>query len=318
MRTRASAARMSRHGGYVKRRSAVGTRENAGRRNPPSPTLAFLVGILALVGCIRKSDETSLVSVHGRDESSEPVFSPFAPLGPLDSGAAPGVSDPNSNLHPVVRIIDGDTIQVEIDGQLERVRYIGVDTPETVHPSKPVQCFGKEASARNQALVAGRQVRLERDVSDRDRYGRLLRYVHADGVFVNLELVRDGYAQASTHPPDVKHSEAFLAAQREARTAGRGLWTSCEPDPAELDARRPSAPAPKSEPSELRAEQCAKGNANTMVIKGNINAAGDKLYHRPDCPSYARTIIDPSRGERWFCSEEEARAAGWRRAGNCR
>jgi micrococcal nuclease len=110
----------------------------------------------------------------------------------------------------------------------EHVRYIGVDTPETVHPSKPVEAFGHEASEANRALVEGRHVVLERDVSEVDRYGRLLRYVWLrDGkawTFANLELVKRGYAQVVTYPPDVKYVDLYLKAQREARTAGRGLW----------------------------------------------------------------------------------------------
>ena len=129
----------------------------------------------------------------------------------------------------VLRVIDGDTIVVEIDGREERVRYIGVDTPETVAPDRPPGCFGQEASAANKALVDGRTVRLERDVSERDRFGRLLRYVYVDGVFVNDELIRQGYATAVTFPPDVRESERFRAREREARAAGRGLWSACEP-----------------------------------------------------------------------------------------
>ena len=125
----------------------------------------------------------------------------------------------------VTRVVDGYTIELT-DGRI--VRYIGVDTPETVHPRKAVQCFGKEASARNKELVEGKKVRLLKDVSEVDRYGRLLRYVYlADGTFVNLELVKEGYAQAATWPPDVKYSEIFVAAARGARQAGRGLWGAC-------------------------------------------------------------------------------------------
>jgi len=127
----------------------------------------------------------------------------------------------------VARVIDGDTILVRIDGREERVRYIGVDTPETVAQDRPVECFGPEASARNKALVEGRTVQMERDVSDRDRFGRLLRYVYADGVLVNAELLRDGYATSVTFPPDVRENERFRALEREAREAGRGLWSEC-------------------------------------------------------------------------------------------
>lgn len=125
----------------------------------------------------------------------------------------------------VTEAVDGDTIRLA-DGST--VRYIGVDTPETVHPSKPVQCFGKEAGAFNRTLVEGKPVRLVRDVSETDRYGRLLRYVYLeDGTFVNLALVEQGYAYALTYPPDIAHAAEFRDAQAAARESGRGLWGSC-------------------------------------------------------------------------------------------
>ena len=125
----------------------------------------------------------------------------------------------------VTRVIDGDTIEIEGG---EKVRYIGIDTPETKHPQKTVQCFGKEASEKNKELVEGRKVRLEKDVSQTDRYGRLLRYIYLDDVFVNDYLVRQGFAHASTYPPDVKYQDQFLEAQKEARDNNRGLWTTCK------------------------------------------------------------------------------------------
>jgi micrococcal nuclease len=128
----------------------------------------------------------------------------------------------------VVRVIDGDTILVSLDGREERVRYIGVDTPETVAPDRPVECFGAEASEANRKLVAGKVVELERDVSERDQFGRLLRYVYVDGVFVNEELLRRGYATAVTFPPDVRESARFRDLERRARQAGQGLWGACK------------------------------------------------------------------------------------------
>jgi len=129
----------------------------------------------------------------------------------------------------VVKVVDGDTIHVLVDGRLEKLRYIGVDTPETKHPTKGVQCYGPAASAFNERLVGGERVRIERDVEQRDRYGRLLAYVYRerDGLFVNAELARLGYAQPLTIAPDVRHSERFVALAREARQAGRGLWGAC-------------------------------------------------------------------------------------------
>ncbi len=124
----------------------------------------------------------------------------------------------------VARVIDGDTI--EIDGG-KKVRYIGIDTPETVDPRRPVMCFGKEAKSENENMVNGKTVRLVKDVSKTDKYGRLLRYVYVGDVFVNDYLVRRGFAHASTFPPDVKFAEQFVAAQKEARENNRGLWGSC-------------------------------------------------------------------------------------------
>jgi micrococcal nuclease len=130
----------------------------------------------------------------------------------------------------VVRVIDGDTLLVAVGGRQERVRYIGVDTPETVKPQTPVQCFGKRASAENRRLVAGREVRLVADAEARDRYGRLLAYVYRvdDGLFVNAELARGGYATVLSIAPNVRFAARFAALARQARDAGRGLWSACE------------------------------------------------------------------------------------------
>jgi micrococcal nuclease len=145
---------------------------------------------------------------------------------------AGGASSPSSGggVAHVVRVVDGDTILVSLDGRQERVRYIGVDTPETVKPNTPVECYGKKASAFDHRLVDGRDVRLRFDVERRDRYGRLLAYVYrvGDGLFVNAELVRRGYATTLTIPPNVAHAARFRALAAAARAAGRGLWSACE------------------------------------------------------------------------------------------
>ena len=130
----------------------------------------------------------------------------------------------SDSMAQVVRVIDGDTIEVNSGGKLYTVRYIGIDTPETANSPKGAEPYGPEASLKNKELVAGKNVRLEKDVSETDQYGRLLRYVYVGDLFVNAELVRTGYAQAVTYPPDVKYQSLFLQLQREAREAGRGLW----------------------------------------------------------------------------------------------
>lgn len=124
-------------------------------------------------------------------------------------------------------VTDGDTIRVDFEtGPANQpVRYIGIDAPETVAPGTPVQPFGPEASRENARLLAGKRVCLEKDVSERDRYGRLLRYAWLpEGTMVNEALVLAGLATVDTFPPDVKYVERFTAAQAAAREAGRGLW----------------------------------------------------------------------------------------------
>src|SRR3954454_19494377 len=130
----------------------------------------------------------------------------------------------------VVRVVDGDTIVARLaSGATERVRLIGIDTPESVKPGTSVQCFALKASAYTKHLLTGRAVRLVEDAEARDRYGRLLAYVYRkpDGLFVNAELVRRGYAQTLTIPPNVRFAERFLALARQARDAGTGLWAAC-------------------------------------------------------------------------------------------
>ncbi|QQG44839.1 MAG: thermonuclease family protein [Candidatus Roizmanbacteria bacterium] len=131
----------------------------------------------------------------------------------------------------VKRVVDGDTIELD-NGK--KVRYIGIDTPELKDPRKPVQCFAKEASDKNKELVEGKTVRLEKDVSDTDKFDRLLRYVYVvdndltfSALFVNEYLVKEGYAYASTFPPDVKYADLFLKAQTKAREQNKGLWKEC-------------------------------------------------------------------------------------------
>jgi micrococcal nuclease len=132
-------------------------------------------------------------------------------------------------------VVDGDTIIVDRGFGDERLRYVGIDAPESVKPGTPVAFMGHEASAANATLVAGREVVLERDVSDRDRFDRLLRYVwlpEGDGwLLVNLELVREGYASAVSFPPDVRLQDQLRAAERVARDAGLGLWGPATPLP---------------------------------------------------------------------------------------
>ena len=138
----------------------------------------------------------------------------------------------------VVRVVDGDTIEVEITersrgpgageatlGDAHDVRLIGIDTPESVTPGSPVECFGREASAAAKALLLDESVRLVKDVEETDQYGRLLRYVYIGDEMANARLVTNGYAHAYTYPPNVRHSDLFVRLAREARQSDRGLWS---------------------------------------------------------------------------------------------
>lgn len=180
---------------------------------------AVLVAVFALIACGLVAACSAL---------------PQPSLGPTPSipdaiarVLAAGPTGPTT-VAAVDRVVDGDTIVVRIGRDSERVRYIGMDTPETVRPGTPVQWMGPEASAANKRLVNGQTVTLEKDVSERDQYGRLLRdvWMKTSGrwTLVNLELVLDGFAQVTTYPPDVKYVDALLAAQHAARDSDAGLW----------------------------------------------------------------------------------------------
>jgi micrococcal nuclease len=130
-------------------------------------------------------------------------------------------------LATVVRVVDGDTIEVRLpQGRTEKVRYIGMDTPEIHHPQRGEEPGGRRAAAVNRRLTDGQSVRLELDVQERDRYRRLLAYVYVGDVMINAELVRLGYAQVMTIPPNVRHAELFRKLEREARENARGLWAA--------------------------------------------------------------------------------------------
>ena len=203
----------------------------------------------------------------------------------------------------VTRVVDGDTIHVSIKDEEFTLRYIGIDTPETVDPRRPVGCFGREASERNRQLVEGQTVGLEKDISETDDFGRLLRYVWLGAQMVNATLVEEGYALASTYPPDVKYADNFAHLQSEAREAGRGLWSACaEGEPL---TQTPSAAS----------GACEFSGTDEPAIKGNISyRTGEKIYHVPGGYYYDDTVIDEAAGERWFCTEADAVAAGWRKS----
>lgn len=213
--------------------------------------VVVLVVAVACGGAASPSAQPSSLPLATATASASPTAAPTA-------SAAPGAARVRAE---VISVTDGDTIRVRIDGQSVPIRYIGIDTPETVDPRRDVQCFGREASAFNAKLVAGKVVELEKDVSETDRFQRLLRYVYVDGKMVNEELVRGGFAISSSYPPDVKYQDRLRALEVEARTKGVGLWAAnvCGRDECSDD--RPDDRSNGESGAGRRADTCADGAA---------------------------------------------------------
>jgi micrococcal nuclease len=169
---------------------------------------------------------------------------PTEQAAPMPDGFACVPQNTERSIGLVTRVIDGDTIEVEIDGEPYKVRYIGMDTPESTTQIEPL---GKEASEKNKELVDGQAIILVKDVSETDRYGRLLRYVFVGDMFINNELVRQGYATGATYPPDVACADTFRATEQEARSMQVGLW---QPEPTSPPvAAQPTSPSVVSQPT---------------------------------------------------------------------
>jgi len=180
----------------------------------------------------------------------------------------------------VKRVIDGDTIEVDLNGKAYKVRYIGINSPEYDQP------YGYEATQANSSLVFGKTVILEKDVSETDKYGRLLRYVFVGDLFINSYLVKFGWAQASTYPPDVKYSDLFVSLEREARENNRGCWAEETEEPPTTEEEKMFVGSKKSD-----------------------------VYHYPNC-RYVKTILPEN--IIWFTSAEDARAHGYRPCKVCK
>ena len=175
----------------------------------------------------------------------------------------------------VHRIVDGDTVVIVYNGKPTPVRLIGVDTPEIVHPQKPVEAFGKEASAFTQNLLSGESVYLRFDQEKTDKYGRLLAYLYRapDGLFVNLEIVRQGYGHAYTQYP-FKHMELFRHYERQARGASKGLWN-----------KQTSTKQPSKGPSTIQPKSTNKATDTVFATR-----TGSK-YHRSGCRFLSKSQI---------------------------
>jgi micrococcal nuclease len=212
------------------------------------------------------------------------------------SAALECMRDKKLETAKVINVIDGDTIEVNLNGKFEKVRYLMVDTPE-MEAKDPNP--GRLAKEFNTKMVGGKTVFLVSDTSNRDDFGRLLRFVIVDGVIVNYELVEQGLATTFIRPPDELCSTEFIQAMLDAFQGRIGIWQSVRDTVNSSNNNCPNG--------------CLR-QVTDCTIKGNISFEGDKIYHTKGSSDYSDVQITTSKGERWFCTIEEAIANGWRPA----
>ena len=211
----------------------------------------------------------------------------------------------------VVQVIDGSTIDVRFGGTTSRVRYLGIQVPETA---------SREAYEYNTFLVQGQTVRLEKGIAEADPAGRLLRYVYVGGEMVNMSLLTNGYAVVTDFPAGFRHQTSFMVAQQNAKSDRRGLWKSS----GESEDSSEQTKAPETEfaggtlprpPTPENDSPCDFSGTSEPIIKGNVDPrTGEHVYHVPGGFFYSTTVVDEPSGDRWLCTEDEARAAGWKKS----
>lgn len=287
---------------------------NANLRAGPGATFA-------VVGGARAGDQLIIVGQNAAASWYELDTGAWIAAFLVNVESSPAVTmPPAGQAAQVTNIVDGDTIDVRINGETYRLRYILIDTPERGQP------YAAAATAANRRLVGGKTVYLVKDVSETDRYGRLLRYVYlADGTFVNAELVRQGYAQIATFPPDVAKEAEIRAAQQEAIAAGRGLWatTAAPATPTRRPVLPTPAPAatatsPTTTGGGLRIIALDKRDEYAEIVNDGATAvdlAGWMLRSErgeQDCPLHG--VIEPGQTLRIWAMERDAERGGF----NCR
>ena len=270
--------------------------------------LAFSAFVVSFVACAPS---------HDAPESASPA----------SSATATSDATPSSQLFPseakVVRVIDGVTIEVEHEGERFLVRYLGVSIPASADLA--------EASEFNQFIAQGKTVVLSSEDAGVDFDGAHLRYVFIDGEMVNLKLLNGGWGEVAQFPASFEKFEEFFEAESLARTDGRGIWSveASSPVPSSSEAT-PQISRPTPSPTQnfvggtLPARPgspsgsgggCEFYGSDTPVIKGNVDQrSGELLYHVPGSLFYSTTVVEPGQGDRWFCTEAEAQALGWKRS----
>lgn len=268
------------------------------------------IGLLVVIGIINANngnrpnesvkDFTNNSTIEQIPENTEKTSTPQGATSP-------------SPLYQVISVTDGDTIRIDYDGASTPLRLIGVDTPESVDPRTTVQCFGVKSYEHLKSRLTGKQVRIESDPtqSDRDKYDRLLRYVYLDNEDIGLSIITNGYGHEYTYSIPYQKQAEYKNAQSEASKAERGLWSPSTCAGSKTTAQDSTSQADNN--LQTPATPTPQDSAN-CVIKGNINNKGEKIYHMPGQKYYNQTKINTSQGERYFCTEQEAINAGWRKS----
>ncbi|RFU63469.1 thermonuclease family protein [Peribacillus glennii] len=270
----------------------------------------WLAAILMMLSSCGQPNETANSPQTGQEQTTKKTQ---APGNQKQDEFAEKITDenkPKTFSVTVVEVIDGDTVKIKMrDGRKETTRLLLIDTPETVHPTKPVQPFGPEASQFTKELLPpGKNVEVEPGISERDKYGRLLAYFYVDGKSVNKMLIEKGLARvAYVYAPNTKYIDEFRKLQDKVRKKAIGIW-SIE-NYATSDGFEDSNKKPYARSNRDTVENTTASSCENPQIKGNINSRGEKIYHIPSGRHYAIT-----KAERMFCTEAGAKQAGFRKS----
>jgi len=303
--------------------------------NNTALVIILLICFLFISGCSGEKVSANAPENSSSNLSTQNIENNSASQNALSSQEkSASISKLNLKEAKISRVVDGDTVELS---EGTKIRLIGVNSPESTTRTEP---YGKEASNYTKSSLTGKTVYLEKDVSETDQYGRLLRYVWIDvpkeitdseikTKMFNAILVENGYAQVSTYPPDVKYRDYFTKYNMDARNAKKGLWTIDPNGTTKGDALSNSnnnlssssnksnstssfSTSSKNEDSSINTSYPSSSNetkSSKGLIKGNINYKGEKIYHVPGGQFY-----DKTNAEQWFNTEQEAQAAGYRKS----
>ncbi len=267
---------------------------NRDNKNVKSVNIESKQNINTEVEPVPTTTTTGAKSAASQTKTASSVI-PTTPTSPTDS---------KDQYYAITSVVDGDTVKVSINGRIETLRLIGLDTPETVDPRKSVQCFGKEASNKGKELLVGKKVRIEKDATqgELDKYGRTLAYIYReDGLFYNKYMIEQGYAHEYTYNTPYKYQAEFKAAQKLAQANQKGLWSpdTCNGDTTKSATPTTPTPAPTPAPSPTPAPTPAPTNPTTQSSGKYYTSSygGSKYYYPQACsgweslsPSYLKSF----------------------------